>query len=216
VQVNGGRDLYAPTCQILPPGVDGYSRYCARPRPDLAQAKRLVAASGTKGAKVVLNFGAPYAKHSPFPPYLQSLLRELGYRVRINAVSPAQYGLESYNPRYKWQVASTGWFADWPSASSFFSSFTCASFHPNATNGNFSELCDHGLDAEIARAQSLQLTNLRAAGRIWTRVDRRIIDQAPAVPLLTPQTVFLSSADVGNYVYSLWLAGPLLDQLWVR
>lgn len=216
VQLNGGGDLYAPTCQLLPPGVDGYRRYCLASRPDLAQAKRLVAGSGTKGDAVVLNFGVPYAEHSPFPPYLRSLLRQLGYHARIHEVTPQQFGREQFDPRYKWQVQSSGWYADWPSASSFFSDFTCASFHPNASNGNFPEFCDHGLDKQIAQAESLQLTNPQAAGRIWARVDRRIVEQAPVVPLLTPQTVNLTASRVGNYVYSLWLAGPLLDQLWVR
>jgi YVTN family beta-propeller protein len=216
VQLNGGRDFYAPTCQLLPPGVGGYSRYCPSSRADLAQAKRLVAASGTKGEKVVLNFGAPYAEHSPFPPYLQSLLRKLGYRVRIHVLTVTQFGHQQSNPRYKWPLSSAGWIADWPSASSFFSGITCASFHPNATNQNFSEFCDHGLDAQIAQAQKLQLTNPQAAARIWARVDRRVVDRAPLVPVLTPQNVNLASARVGNYVYSLWLASPLLDQLWVR
>jgi peptide/nickel transport system substrate-binding protein len=216
VQLNGGHDLYAPSCQLLPPGVDGYSRYCLSSRPQLAQAKRLVAASGTKGATVVLNFGAPYAEHSPFPPYLRSLLRRLGYRVRIHVVSIEQYGRQNSDPRYKWQLQSGGWFADWPTASTFFSGVTCASFHPNATNLNFSEFCDHALDAQIARAQSLQVTDPQAAARIWARVDRRVVDQAPIVPVLVPQNVNLASARVGNYVYSFWLSSPLLDQLWVR
>jgi peptide/nickel transport system substrate-binding protein len=216
VQLNGGRDLVAPTCQILPPGVDGYRRYCPSSRTDLAQAKRLVAASGTKGATIVLNFGVPYAEHSPFPPYLRSLLRTLGYHARIHVVTVKQFGREQTDPRYKWQVWSTGWYADWPTASTFFSPFTCASFQPNATNENLSEFCDHRLDAQIARAQSLQLTKPQAAARIWARVDRGIVDQWPVVPVLTPQTVNLASARVGNYVYSPWIAGPFLDQLWVR
>ena len=216
VQLNGGRDLYAPTCQVLPPGIDGYSHYCPYSRPDLARAKRLVAASGTRGAKVVLHFGAAYAEHSPFPPYLLALLRQLGYRTRIQVVSLEQFATEQYDPRYKWQVQSTGFYADWPSASTFFSGFTCALFHPNASNGNFAEFCDHGLDHQIAQAQSFQLSNPQAAARIWARVDRGIVNQVPAIPLLTPQTVNLASARVGNFVYSLWLASPILDQLWVR
>ncbi len=219
VHLNGGHDLYAPTCQLLPPGVGGYRHYCSQGQqtgPDLAQAKRLVTASGTKGAKVVLNFGAPYAEHSPYARYLLSLLRSLGYRARIHIVTPHQYGAQNSDPRYKWQVQSTGWFADWPSASSFFSTFTCASFHPDVTNANFTEFCDHHLDAQIARARSLQLANPRAAARIWARVDRKLVKLAPVVPLDTPQNVDLTSSRVGNYIYSLWVAGPILDQLWVR
>jgi peptide/nickel transport system substrate-binding protein len=216
VQLNGGRDLYAPTCQLLPRGVGGYGQYCSHRGPDLAQAKRLVAASGTRGTTVTLNFGAPYAEHSPLPPYLLSLLRKLGFRPRIHKVTKKQFGSQNSDPRYKWPLQSSGWTADWPSASSFFSTFTCASFRPNATNANFTEFCDHGLDAQIAHAQSLQVTHPQAAARIWARVDRKIVDQAPVVPVLTPQSVDIASSRVGNYVYSLWAAGAILDQLWVR
>lgn len=201
MQLNGGRDLYASTCQLLPPGVDGYSPHCLSSRPNLAEAKRLVEGSGTKGATVVLNFGAAYAEQSPFPRYLLSLFRELGYRTRIHVVPVAQFGHERADPRYRWRVASTGWFADWPTASTFFSGFTCASFHPNASNGNFSEFCDHSLDAQIARAQSLQVTNPQSAGRSG---------HGPH------SAVNLASARVGNYVYSPWLSGASLDLLWVR
>jgi YVTN family beta-propeller protein len=226
VQLSGGRDLYEATCQLLPLGLGGYRRFCPYSRssaadggyrgPDLAEAKRLVAASGTKGMSVVLNFGAPYVAHSPLPAYLLSLMRELGYRARIRVVSGKQYGSESFDPHFKWQLLSGGWYSDWPSASSFFSPLTCASFQPDATNQNFSEFCDRGMDAEIARAQSLQLVNPQAAARIWAEVDRTVVDQAPVVPFVSPRAVDLTSARVGNYVYSLWIGDVFLDQLWVR
>jgi len=222
VQLNGGRDLYGPTCQVLPPGIGGYRRYCpygSLPTANgtgLVKAKRLVAASGTKGMSIVLNFGAPYAAHSPFPPYLLAVLRQLGYRARIHVVTPQQYGRENSDPRFKWQLQSTGWQADWPSASTYFSGFTCRAIRPNAGNGNFSQFCDHRVDAEIIRAQSLQLTQPEAAARVWAKVDHAIVDQAPVIPVLTQRTVNLASARVGNYVYSLWIGDVLLDQLWVR
>ena len=60
----GGTIAASPTCQILPPGVLGYKRYCpytfsptsnGRWRaPDLARARRLVAASGTRGDRVTV------------------------------------------------------------------------------------------------------------------------------------------------------------------
>jgi YVTN family beta-propeller protein len=66
----GGPIAARPTCQILPPGLPGYRPYCPYTlgpdaigrwhRPDLAAARRLVAASGTKGMKVtVWNINGP-------------------------------------------------------------------------------------------------------------------------------------------------------------
>jgi hypothetical protein len=40
--------------------------------------------------------------------------------------------------------------------------------------------------------------------------------EAPWIPLLVLRTLELISSRVGNYVYSIWVAGALLDQLWVR
>src|SRR5215475_11539155 len=64
VKIAGGPSLAVPTCQILPPNFPGYSAYCPYTAgsstsswsgPNLAKAKDLVAKSGTKGMKVVVN-----------------------------------------------------------------------------------------------------------------------------------------------------------------
>ena len=63
VKIYGGPSLAVPTCQVLPPNFPGYKPYCpyttnagdgAWHGPDLAKAKALVAASGTRGAKVAV------------------------------------------------------------------------------------------------------------------------------------------------------------------
>src|SRR6266508_3550992 len=64
VRTQGGPELAQPLCQIRPPSIAGYRPYCPytldRTRagewkaPDLARARRLVAASGTRGIKVTL------------------------------------------------------------------------------------------------------------------------------------------------------------------
>ena len=60
----GGTDVASPTCQILPPGIPGYQRYCpftvdpapggAWVGPDLAAARELVAQSATYGMRVTV------------------------------------------------------------------------------------------------------------------------------------------------------------------
>ena len=79
------------TCQILPPGIAGYRPYCPYTRgagtatyvgPDLNRARALVAASGTKGMRVVVldthTTGIP-----PFLPYVAKTLKRLGYDAHI-------------------------------------------------------------------------------------------------------------------------------------
>jgi peptide/nickel transport system substrate-binding protein len=53
------------------------------------------------------------------------------------------------------------------------------------------------------------------ANRLWSQIDRAIVDEAAWLPLVTPTNTTYVSARVGNYRYHpLW--GPLLDQFWVR
>ena len=54
VRAVGGADSASPTCQILPPNFAGYVRYCPYGAPDLRRARRLIAASGTAGMRVVV------------------------------------------------------------------------------------------------------------------------------------------------------------------
>jgi hypothetical protein len=46
-------------------------------------------------------------------------------------------------------------------------------------------------------------------------VDKRIVDAAPWVPLVTPSWIDVLSSRTHNYIRSVVL-GVLFDQLWVR
>ena len=110
-----------------------------------------------------------------------------------------------------------GWAQDYPSAGNWFPILlTCSSFTPRSRdNQNFAEFCDPRIDAEIARARTLQTIDPGAASRLWSKIDRDVVDQAPWVFLQNPLQVDFVSRRVGNYQYNpQW--GVLLDQLWVR
>jgi peptide/nickel transport system substrate-binding protein len=93
---------------------------------------------------------------------------------------------------------------------------TCSSFVPNSSaNQNRAEFCNRSIDAEIARARSLQATDPGAASRLWTKVDHDIVQQAPWVFFQNPTRIDFVSRRVGNYQFNpQW--GILLGQLWVR
>ncbi len=97
VDINGGSDLAAATCQLLPPGFPAYKAYCPytlKPgrgtwsAPDLEQAHAEVARSGTGGALV--RMVTTDQKSSAFPQLnaeIAATLRALGYRVPGEALS---------------------------------------------------------------------------------------------------------------------------------
>jgi peptide/nickel transport system substrate-binding protein len=206
VRALGGADRAQPTCQILPPNFPGYRPYCPftlRPSragswsaPNLATARRLVAASGTAGATVT--FWIP-PNHRPEGAAAVALLRQLGYRVQ-----PKLLGFDYYakigNSRLKVQAGVHTWLPDYPAAAAFLNAlFSCAAFKPGAAaNLNASEFCDARIDRQIGRARALEVTDPALASALWSRIDRELVDQAPVVPLVNPKQVDLVSRRVGN------------------
>jgi YVTN family beta-propeller protein len=225
VSVLGGTGAAQPTCQIIPPGLPGYRPYCpfsvdpshsgAWIGPDLARARRLVAASHTAGMPVVV---WAHQWDGPLGPYFVGVLRELGYRATLRIASVAAFAGNVKDTRRKVQASVGTWVVDYPSASDFFNLFfRCSDFRPadpaNTTSGSF--FCHPGIDRQMNQAEQLQISDPQAAARVWAEVDREITYLAPWVPFVSLRFADFTSARVGNYQYNpAW--GILLDQLWIR
>ena len=212
-QINGG----GVACQFLPPNVKGYSFYCPYNGPNLTKARRLVAESGTKGQPITIWIYDIPAGHRN-AAYLVPVLQSIGYKARVEYVP--HDGQLTWRPDR--QAGSKAGGGDYPSTNNVFLSFLCSSSTNNPrTNSNFAELCDRRLDAQVARARSLEATNRAAAAGAWHRADRMLTDDAPWLPMKVFLSTDFVAGRVGNYRYC-WLsggsgmAGACLDQLWVR
>jgi YVTN family beta-propeller protein len=216
--LRGSPDLARPTCQVLPPGVPGYRPYCPYTidpntdgtwtAPDLVLAKRLVAASGTRGMGITFVVD-PIFKEGD---YIASVLRGLGYRVDLRRVSTQKL---MQIPTGSVNVRPGGWAADYPAASNFIQvKLCCRSFGPGTANTNESHFCNPRIDAMVEHALKVQTIDPPTANRLWTRIDRALVDQAAWVPEVNLDQVDFVSRRVGNYQFHpQW--GVLLDQLWV-
>lgn len=217
-----GHGLGTVTCQILPPNLDGYRRFCpytAHPgpaatwaAPDLRRARALVQASGTTGQRITVwiprwtGFGAAAGR------YVASVLDRLGYHARYR-FSPDPY--PQVNQR-GFQVGFYGWLSDFATAAGFIpSGLSCAAYTPTPQNLNIAEFCDPAIDRKIAHAESLQTTDPATAARAWTAVDRDLTNAAPWVPFANGVVVSVTAKRVGDYQFNPQL-GTLFDQLWVR
>jgi ABC-type transport system substrate-binding protein/streptogramin lyase len=223
----GGPLAAQPTCQILPPGLPGYRRYCPYTRdpatngrwhgPDLARARRLVAASGTTGMKVtVWDTPTPQANLTEARDTVAAL-RQLGYRASLRLLPDSTYFTYTNDSRNHAQVIDAGWGADYPSADDFIGKLTCDYFVPG--NGqattDASEFCDPALDREAARAATRQTTDPLTAAALWARLDDQLTNLAIWLPTVTPNETDLISGRVRNYLYNpVW--GALMDQLHLR
>lgn len=216
VRLHGGPLAAQANCQILPPNFPGYRPYCPYTlgpttggtwsAPDLAKAKALVRASGTRGAKVRLDACA-CIHPEPEIRYMRNVLEQLGYRVTLHLLPdiPTTIKRQEQHP----QAIFLGWIADYPAASNFFVTTTCG------TPANIGRFCDRALDRGIKRAIALQERNPQAARELWAKLDAQATDEAPLINAYTERYVELVSKRVGNYQHNP-LYSILLDQLWVR
>jgi ABC-type transport system substrate-binding protein/DNA-binding SARP family transcriptional activator len=212
----GGLADAKPTCQIIPATIPGHEPYCPYIH-DLARARRLIAASGTRGETVtVLTEASIGPAFEPVGAYMAGLLRQLGYHARLHVVTAAQWNHTINAYRHPAQIATEGWIADYPSAAQWITvHLTCATWRPPTQLSNRSQFCDPRIDRLAARATALQVNNPSAADHLWAQADRLITNLAPWVPTETETETDLVSRRVGDYQYVPTI-GVLLDQLWVR
>jgi peptide/nickel transport system substrate-binding protein len=192
----------------LPPGLPGHQPYCPYAPPDMAQARRLVAESGTTGQRVTVVIDDSAVQRA-LGTYLQSVLRDLGFDAGLRVLSGNIQYTYVQNSANQVQISLTSWYADYPAASDFLPLlFGCAAFRPGSDAlTNISGFCDPQLDAAMAEAG----TDPAA----WASVDRAVTDQAPAAVLFAPNYIDFVSARVGHFVYHEafhWL----MSQAWVR
>jgi YVTN family beta-propeller protein len=222
-RTQGGPEPAQPLCQIRPPSVAGYRPYCpytADPSttgewkaPDLARARRLVAASGTRGMKVTI-WTFPLLEKTARE--LVATLERLGYRTSLKRVAFGSYFPKVLDVRTRAQAGMFGWIgASGEPPSHVLPLLACNSIRPGPQNQNPSFFCNRRIDAEIRRALRIQGTDLNAAAPLWAKIERELVDQAPWVPLYNPQDVDFVSKRVGNFQYNP-ASAILLDQLWVR
>jgi peptide/nickel transport system substrate-binding protein len=225
IKIYGGPQLAVPTCQVLPPNFPGYKPYCpytVNPGsgkwtgPDLAKAKQLVEASGTKGAAVKVNTDTTDVDKG-YGLYFIGLLNKLGYKATPQFLSnDIQYPFIQ-NSKNKVQFAFSDWFADYPAASDFLQILLgCGSFHPNSNSSpNIAEFCHKGIQAKMDHAGLLGLTDPNAANDLWAQVDKEMTDQAPWVAMFNPKLLDFTSARVKGFTFSpQWYF--LLDQASVK
>ena len=214
-----GLGLSQPTCQLRPPGTVGFRRYCpytAAPSgtgewkaPDLARARRLVTASGTRGMRVTIWTYRGFWEQAVAGAV--PALEALGYRASIRRVKNNRAYVKllfDETKRRGMQAGVNGWYGVPRTASSLLDFFKCSP-------PDLSFFCNRRIDARIERALDVQSTDPDAAVPLWATIERDIVDLAPWVPLFTPVHATVVSKRVGNFQDNPEL-GLLLDQLWVR
>jgi len=219
------RQVARPGCQLLPPGFRSYRPYCPYQTglpdqpyrgPDLEEARRLVAESGTYGARITIHRRVDPPDRTqnvwwPFPDYVAGVLRDLGYQVTVEDIPPDHRPYDVEDPAYEEYQLFTqlGWIADYNLASTFYD-HVASCRHPNLTR-----YCNQDIDAVAKKAFHLEASDPVAAVALWSQVDRMLVDDGAFVTLGHPVDTEIVSTRVGNY-QARASYGAALSQLWVQ
>jgi ABC-type oligopeptide transport system substrate-binding subunit len=152
-----------------------------------------------------------YPVWNAFPAYLADVLRSIGYAdVTVIDIPPEHNGGFAGDPAYAgYQIfTQQGWVADYPSASTFYSLFSC-------DQPNFSGYCNPDVEAVAFQAAAAAPNDPARSRDLWRQVDRMLTDDAAFVTLGNHQGAVLVSERVGNVQTRAGL-GAVLSQLWVR
>ena len=212
VKIAGGPKLAVPTCQVLPPNFPGYEPYCPYTKnpgsgkwtaPDLAKAKQLIAASGTKGMAVKVNTDTTDTDKA-LGLYFVGLLKQLGYKASLQALSSDIQYPYVQNSKNHVQFAFSDWYQDYPAASDFLVILLgCDSIHPNSNSSpNIAQFCDKSIQAKMDQAGQTGITDPAAANKQWAQVDKDVTDQAPWVSMYNPKYIDFLSNRVKGYQFS--------------
>ena len=226
VEINGGPDNAQVGCQMLPPNTDGYRPYCPytlNPNaagtytgPDLAKARRLVAASGTKGQPITVWFYDIPIGHAN-GGYIVSVLRSLGYNARLKMIPHMG---ATWRPNRQAGVGGWGWTTRRRTTSCRRPS-RAGHTTPIHANGNFAAFCDKQ-STPRSPAPALSRPPIRPPPRsLWSKIDREITERGPWVTIHTAVLPEFVSRRTGNYTYCFLSSvtgstSACLDRLWVR
>lgn len=207
---------------FLPPGIPGHEDaggaagpkvdFLASESGDLATAERHMRAAGFPsgrytGDETFLVVAGNSQQERNLAEVVRLQYEKLGFRIRLRIVPDDALFTDWCTVPAKKVLSCAGilWLKDFPDAEPMLRPvFDGSVISPSGNNTNFSELDDPRVNAAIAAAQPLAGS---ARARAWGAIDRMILDEAAAVPLLWDISTLIRSKDVdgvANALYDSW------------
>ncbi len=182
VKIRGG--LAKPTQNFLPPSYPQYKQINVY-KTDLAKAKSLVQASGTKGQTVTVYTISDNAVDKATGEYLQGVLKSIGWNAQIRELAGGNYFTIIGNQATKAQIGFTDWFEDYPYPSDWFHILLDGTTITKIHNNNYGLVNIPAVNKEIARLDSLPPSEANSTGTnaAWAKVDQDLmVKYAAAAP----------------------------------
>jgi peptide/nickel transport system substrate-binding protein len=174
--------MVRPTQQVLPPQMPGYSKFELYPH-DLAKAKQLIARAHPADRQVTVWTNA-LPPNNEAGEYLQQVLEQLGFDVKLKVVSGSTYFTVIGNRSTPDLDAGwSNWLLDYPHPNDYFQPQLSGESIVPTSNTNWAEFDDPKVNAKIRELARQQLGPKQE--REYAALDREVMQQAPWVPFGT-------------------------------
>jgi peptide/nickel transport system substrate-binding protein len=187
--------LLEPTCNFLPPNMQGYEQLDPCPygdpngEPNVAKAKQLIQQAGAEGAKVTV-WGNDEPETREVTLAIADQLNAVGLDASPRIVEGSVYFQTIGNAKTKAQTGFLNWFADFPHPASFMSLVDGASIQPT-NNTNMSNVDDPVINDTLAKIN--QNADLEAVASQYAELDKRVVEEAYVAPYGNRKLVLTTS-----------------------
>jgi peptide/nickel transport system substrate-binding protein len=216
---------YAPTGElastILAPISLGYQHYDLYPTPggrgDPAKAKALLAEAGYPNGLTLSYATTSSGRFAAANKVIRDSLARAGIRLKVKTfrgIALWEKSLQLPAKRLEHQLGHNTWCPDYLGDNA--RQWIVAQYDgrlPLDVSGNFSEYQNPAVNQLIDRALAEPDPARRAA--LWAETDRRIMRDAPMVPLIWENHAFLWASRVRGWVYDPWTSTPDLTAPWL-
>ncbi|WP_033287872.1 ABC transporter substrate-binding protein [Amycolatopsis jejuensis] len=210
VATAGSADLAGPIATtLITEGIAGretYDLYPAPPSGDVAKAKQLLAEAGFPNGLDNLDFPVSTANNdSDKAQAIQAALERAGIRTKLRPLDDDAWTTLVTGNEGTYDLTLGSWQPDFPSANANIQPLFGTS---EIGNGGYNESRYSVPEVDELISQAQGTVDPTAAGKLWAKADKRILQDSPVVPLIYTRNSFLHGAKVGDFVIGEFPAYP--------
>jgi len=219
----GGAFAGEPASTILSPTLGGYEKYpdpygTTDSRGDPVAARALLSQAGYPNGLTLNYVGPSTGKGREVLSVLQTSLAHAG--IRLNPTLYKGYkvytdSLQLQSKKDEHQLGLARWCPDVPGngARSFIGVLLDGRKITARANNNYGDYNNPAVNDMIDQAYATEDPARR--NNLWGQIDRKIMDDAPWVPLIYERQTYFWSSRVKQWRFSPWISNPDITNLWL-
>jgi len=204
----GGSQAAIRATTLITPGIPGRQEYDLYPSGDdgdVAKAKQLLAEAGHSDDLNLVLWTANDASNQAQAQALEQGIERAGIKVTIKPLDINTMYTDATGDNPDYDLILGGWQPDFPSANGNIQPL----FDSSQIGGGGYNLARYSSpDVDKLIDQATAATDQAQAQSLWAQADKRIMQDAPVVPLTYAKQSFLAGSDVENFFIASFPAYP--------